>query len=376
MLPIVVMPPAIAAREPDQKSSTQIGESSRPLSPWCTRCVCASIPPGSASRPPAASSSAPVITPPSWAIRPSEMPMSAVSVWPGVTTVAPRITRSKPIAALWHACLGRTASLGGAAMSVRVGMFAHVLPLPRKPFRTRRRCSLPDWEKSSTARVIPPARPRKLAKAPFVELADGRLQGVVSSGSDIERVYVSSVTAGSYAFACSTNNNRPCGGARGSFCNHITALVTEAVLQYGADRVARYLRVEPGGTQAGAAALIATMTGARPPQADGKAAAAPVFRRFLRPLPSLDLAPITAPLPELHWSPPTRAAAATGTPADEPDPAAEEESGRLTAPVAGLDEALAAVDAFDRTLTAGLLRPRPDRVQDLTELARVVVGTP
>ena len=56
---------------------------------------------------------------------------------------------------------------------------------------------LPEWEKSSTARVIPPARPRKLAKVPFVELADGRLQGVVSSGSDIERVYVSSVAASS-----------------------------------------------------------------------------------------------------------------------------------------------------------------------------------
>ena len=91
-----------------------------------------------------------------------------------------------------------------------------------------------DWEKASTVRVMPPARPRKLAKVPFVELADGRLQGVVSSGSDIERVYVSSVAAGSYAFACSTNNNRPCGGARGSFCNHIQALIDEAVLQYGA----------------------------------------------------------------------------------------------------------------------------------------------
>lgn len=233
-----------------------------------------------------------------------------------------------------------------------------------------------DWEKSSTARVVPPARPRKLAKVPFVELADGRLQGVVSSGSDIERVYVSSVAAGTYAFACSTNNNRPCGGARGSFCNHIRALVTEAVLQYGADRVARYLRVEPGGAQADAAALTAAMTGARPPQADGKAAAASVFSRFLRHLAYLELAPVTAPLPELQWFPPTRAAAATGTPADESDPAGEEEAGRLTAPVAGLDEALAAVDAFDRTLVAGLLRPRPDRVQDLTELARAVAGTP
>lgn len=99
-----------------------------------------------------------------------------------------------------------------------------------------------DGERSSTARVIPPARPRKLAKVPFVELADGRLQGVVSSGSDIGRVYVSSVAAGTYAFACSTNNNRPCDGARGSYCKHIMALIGEAVLQYGAGRVARYPR--------------------------------------------------------------------------------------------------------------------------------------
>lgn len=233
-----------------------------------------------------------------------------------------------------------------------------------------------DWENASTARVVPPARPRKLAKVPFVELADGRLQGVVSSGSDIERVYVSSVAAGTYAFACSTNNNRPCGGARGSFCNHIRALITEAVLQYGADRVGRYLRVEPAGAEADAASLTAAMTGAHPPQADGKAAAAPVFSRFLRHLAYLELAPVTAPLPELHWFPPTRAAASSGAPPREPGAGPDERIGRLTDPVEGLDEALAAVDAFDRTLAAGLLRLRPDRVGDLTGLAHAVAGTP
>jgi len=169
---------------------------------------------------------------------------------------------------------------------------------------------LPDWEESSTTRVVPPARPRKLAKVPFVELADGRLQGVVSSGSDIERVYVSSVAAGDYAFACSTNNNRPCGGARGSFCNHILALVKEAVLQYGAERVARYLRVDSAdGAQPDANSITAAMGGARPSQSDGKAAAAPVFSRFLRHLAYLELAPTTAPLPEMQWFALTRTAA-------------------------------------------------------------------
>ncbi|CCK26170.1 hypothetical protein BN159_1791 [Streptomyces davaonensis JCM 4913] len=160
------------------------------------------------------------------------------------------------------------------------------------------------WEKSSTVRVVPPARPRKLAKVPFVELADGRLQGVVSSGSDIGRVYVSSVAAGSYAFACSTNNNRPCGGARGWFCNHIRALVGEAVLQYGVERVARYLRVEAAGD---ANAVLDAMTSTHPGQADSSAAAQ-VFSRFLRQLAYLELAPSTAPLPEMQWFPTTGAA--------------------------------------------------------------------
>jgi hypothetical protein len=163
-----------------------------------------------------------------------------------------------------------------------------------------------DWERSSTVRVVEPARPRKLAKVPFVELAGGRVQGVVSSGSDVERVYVSSVSAGDFAFACSTNNNRPCGGARGGICNHIRALVAEAVLQYGGARVARYLKAEAG-AEPDAASVTAAMAGARPDQAGN--AAAQVFSRFLRHLAYLELAPSTAPLPEMHWFPPTRTAA-------------------------------------------------------------------
>ncbi|MEU3983763.1 hypothetical protein AB0F77_27395 [Streptomyces sp. NPDC026672] len=55
---------------------------------------------------------------------------------------------------------------------------------------------------------------------------------------------------------------------------------------------------------------------------------------------------------------------------------AGERAGLLTAPVDGLDEALAAVDAFDRALVSGLLRPRPDRAADLLELARATGGSP
>ena len=52
---------------------------------------------------------------------------------------------------------------------------------------------------------------RAVKTVPFVELASGRLQGVVSSGSDIKRVYVSFIEAGSGDYYCCTNNNRPCG---------------------------------------------------------------------------------------------------------------------------------------------------------------------
>ncbi|WP_433440355.1 hypothetical protein [Nonomuraea sp. CA-141351] len=150
------------------------------------------------------------------------------------------------------------------------------------------------WEQRSVVRVVPPVEPRKLAKVPFVELADGRLQGVVSSGSDIERVYVSSITAGTHALSCSTNNNRPCGALHGYACKHIHQLADEAVLQYGLDRVARYLGVEvPEGRF-----LMSCVNG--PVE---RTPAAVVFSRFLRHLGYLEVPGSTEPLAELHWFP-------------------------------------------------------------------------
>lgn len=152
------------------------------------------------------------------------------------------------------------------------------------------------WEQCGVVRVVPPVQPRKLAKVPFVELADGRLQGVVSSGSDIARVYVSSITAGTHAFNCGTNNNRPCGAAHSSPCKHVHALADEAVLQYGLDRVARYLRIEvPEGGH-----LMGQMRG----QLE-RTPAAVVFSRFLRHLSYLEVPCSTEPLAELHWFPAT-----------------------------------------------------------------------
>ncbi|MDX3430804.1 hypothetical protein ACH4NC_20995 [Streptomyces sp. NPDC017201] len=51
-------------------------------------------------------------------------------------------------------------------------------------------------------------------------------------------------------------------------------------------------------------------------------------------------------------------------------------TGLLTEPLDGLDEALEAVDAFDRALVAGLLRPQADGATGPARLADAVAGTP
>ncbi|WP_428265503.1 hypothetical protein [Haliangium sp.] len=140
-----------------------------------------------------------------------------------------------------------------------------------------------------------PAR-RKLAKVPFVELFGGRLQGVVSSGSDPRRVYVSFFEAGTTDFYCSTNNNRPCGGLRGSPCKHLAALMENAVAQYGVDRVVRYLRLDTGGTVPAPHALPRYVTGSQK-----KTPANEVFSRFLDYLRYVELDGQVAPMPEMSW---------------------------------------------------------------------------
>lgn len=150
-------------------------------------------------------------------------------------------------------------------------------------------------EHYSVVQMLPVVAPRKLAKVPFVEMADGRLQGVVSSGSDIARVYVSSISAREHGLSCSTNNNRPCGGNSGGYaCKHIRSLLTEAVLQYGSDRVARFLGVDV--PEDGDILGRLDTSGASTP-------AAVVFSRFLRHLSYLEHPGSVEPIPELHWFP-------------------------------------------------------------------------
>ncbi|MEC7518304.1 MAG: hypothetical protein VYE22_00490 [Myxococcota bacterium] len=134
---------------------------------------------------------------------------------------------------------------------------------------------------------------RNLKKVPFVELAPGRLQGVVSSGSDAKRVYVSFVDAGSTDFYCSTNNNRPCGGLRGAPCKHIQAMIDNAVAQYGGARVAKHLGI------AEAADARAIRSGIR--GAQNKQPASEVFSRFLAYLRYVELDGTREPMPELSW---------------------------------------------------------------------------
>ena len=75
------------------------------------------------------------------------------------------------------------------------------------------------------------------------------------------------------------------------------------MLQYGADRVARYLRVDAGdGRQTGAE--LAAALDARHEPTPGRAS---VFSRFLRHLAYLELPRPPRRLPELHWFPPTGA---------------------------------------------------------------------
>lgn len=138
---------------------------------------------------------------------------------------------------------------------------------------------------------------RDVKQVPFVELFDGRLQGVVSSGSDIQRVYVSSFEAKTLDYYCSTNNNRPCGGLRGYPCKHLQALLTEAIAAYGVEQVSNYLKVsEKSAGNIQSANDILSRKGM-----EKKEQKSEVFSRFLNYLRYLELKSANIPLPEMTW---------------------------------------------------------------------------
>ena len=138
---------------------------------------------------------------------------------------------------------------------------------------------------------------RNIKKVPFVELFDGRLQGVVSSGSDIKRVYVSFIAAGSGEFFCSTNNNRPCGGLRGAPCKHLDELAKEAVIQFGADAVIGYLGANIEGAETVSAYDLTSALGGTQVKADANV----VFSRFLNYLRYCELQTRRGHVSEMAW---------------------------------------------------------------------------
>jgi hypothetical protein len=127
-----------------------------------------------------------------------------------------------------------------------------------------------------------------------VELHNGRLQGVVSSGSDIQRVYVSYFEAGSLAYYCSTNNNRICGGLRGMPCAHLQNLLTEAIKQYSLEEVIRFLKLPAERTQSEHDILAQATTLSNQPAGE-------VFARFLEYLQLLEHPSSNQPLHEMDW---------------------------------------------------------------------------
>ncbi|BAZ00107.1 hypothetical protein NIES37_40900 [Tolypothrix tenuis PCC 7101] len=137
---------------------------------------------------------------------------------------------------------------------------------------------------------------RDVKQVPFVELYNHRLQGVVSSGSDIERVYVSFFEAGTLDFYCSTNNNRPCGGLGGYPCKHLQSVMKEAIAAYGIDQVINYLKVPGDLNQITSPQDILNRRGTVK-----KEPASEVFSRFLNYLRYLELPTANSPLPEMSW---------------------------------------------------------------------------
>jgi hypothetical protein len=152
-------------------------------------------------------------------------------------------------------------------------------------------------QQTSVIAQPPLLRPRTVKKVPFVELFGGHVQGVISSGSDENRVYVAFVEAGTSDFNCTTNNNRPCGGLYSAPCKHIGQMVEEAVLQFGAERVAQFLKLQGDPSRFKEAEdIMKAVKGSHKKEQAGA-----VFSRFLNYLRYCELKCEPDPVPEMSW---------------------------------------------------------------------------
>jgi hypothetical protein len=149
-------------------------------------------------------------------------------------------------------------------------------------------------ENTSVVRYVASFGKRDVDTVPFVEMYQGRLHGVVSSGSDVERVHCAFIEAKSCNYYSSTNNNRPDAG----MSKRLGWMCTEAVAQFGLDRVVRFLGLEGDkyATSGNTLANAAQRRGGRKPEQ-----AAEVFSRFLNYLRHVDLKSEPGPVPEMSW---------------------------------------------------------------------------
>jgi hypothetical protein len=151
------------------------------------------------------------------------------------------------------------------------------------------------WPSSlSSPGYIPLSGERDVKKVPFVETFNTRLQGVISSASDIARVYVAYFDTRTLNYCCSTNNNRPCGGLRGYPCNHLRELLHEAVIQYGINHVRQFLQLP---SEAQTENDILQRCG----QQSHTYNVSDIFSRFLGDLELLELPTLNTPLTVMAW---------------------------------------------------------------------------
>jgi hypothetical protein len=142
---------------------------------------------------------------------------------------------------------------------------------------------------------VPGPAPRDVDTVPFVEMFNGRVQGVVSASSDVNRVYCAFLEAATGNHCSTTNNNRPDAGLP----KRMGWLMEEAVKQFGLERVARFLQPPIDLSQIKHHSTLAHTMMRKGRNLNEPAGA--VFSRFLAYLRHVELSAEQGPLPEMSW---------------------------------------------------------------------------